>query len=198
MKTTLKRALTAILLPLVLVGCASSSPPARFYTLQALVPPVEHGSIDFGDQWVGIGPVRVPDYLDRPQIVTRGDVHRIQIHEFDRWADRVGDRILIVMMENVARLSDSKRVAPYPWPSAFRPDRRVFGEVLAFEADATGGVVLRTRWLVHVPGAPAEGDVRVSEYLENATAGDFDSITAAMSRALQSWSVDVAKALAVD
>jgi uncharacterized lipoprotein YmbA len=198
MKSTMKRALVFTLLPLLLVGCASSSPPARFYTLQALVPPVEHGSIDFGDQWVGIGPVRVPDYLDRPQIVTRGDVHRIQIHEFDRWADRVGDRILTVLMENVARLSDSKRVAPYPWAAAFRPDRRVVGEILAFEADSSGGVVLRTRWLVGAPGAPVEGDVRVSEYMENAATGDFDSITAAMSRALQRWSVDIAKALAVD
>lgn len=198
MIATLKKALTAILLPLALVACATSSPPARFYTLQALVTPVEKESVDFGDQWVGIGPVRVPTYLDRPQIVTRGDVHRLQIHEFDRWADRVGDRILIVLMENVVRLSNSKRVAPYPWPSAFRPDRRVVGEVLAFEADASGGVVLRTRWIVHVPGAPNEGDVQVSEYMENATAGDFDSITAAMSRALQRWSVDIAQALAVD
>ena len=120
MRAILRKALVVTLLPIFLAACASPSPPARFYTLQALVPQAELGSLDFGDQWVGIGPIRVPDYIDRPQMVTRGDGHRIEIHEFDRWADGVVDRILLVMMENVVRLSDSKRVAPYPWPSAFR------------------------------------------------------------------------------
>lgn len=196
MRSTLKRALVVMLLPMLLVACASPSPPARFYTLQALVPAADQGSLDFGDQWVGIGPVRIPDYMDRPQLVTRGEGHRIEIHEFDRWADGIVDRVLIVMMENVVRLSDSKRVAPYPWPSAFRPDRRVVGEILAFEAGPTGQVVLRVRWLMHETGKSAEGEVHISEYAETASPGDFDSVVGAMSRALERWSRDIAVELA--
>ena len=195
MRSILTMALAATLMPILVAACASHSPPARFYTLQALVPAEEHGSLDFGEQWVGIGPIRVPDYIDRPQMVTRGEGHRIEIHEFDRWADGVVDRILLVMMENVVRLSDSKRVAPYPWPSAFRPDRRVVGEILAFEAGPNGEVMLRVRWLVHDTDSSQEGEVRYSEYAESASPGDFDGIAAAMSRALERWSKDVASAL---
>lgn len=197
MRVKMTRILAVMMVPIVLGACASSS-PARFYTLHALVPAQEQGTLDFGDQWVGIGPVRIPDYMDRPQLVTRGDGHRIEIHEFDRWADGIVDRVLLVMMENVVRLSDSKRVAPYPWPSAFRPDRRVVGEILAFESGPTGEVVLRVRWLMHDTGNSREGEVRVSEYKESASPGDFDGIVAAMSRALERWSRDVADELAAE
>lgn len=179
-----------------LAACLSSSPPARFYTLFA--DESAHGTIQatVGNEWVGVGPIEIPSYLDRPQIVTRGEGHRLVVHEFDRWADPLKSRILDVLMENVVALSDSKRVAPYPWPSAFRPNRRVIGEINAFEAGPSGEVVLKTRWSVQVPGEPDRAEVHISRYREPATAGDFDSIAAAMSRALSRWSTDIAEALA--
>jgi len=186
---------TMVLLTVWLTGCVSSSAPARFYTLYADETHSAEVSAAIGDEWVGIGPVDIPSYLDRPQIVTRGEGHRLIVHEFDRWADPLKDRILDVLMENVVSLSDSKRVAPYPWPSAFRPDHRVLGEINAFEANASGKVVLKTRWTVQIPGQPDHAVVRISEYREAADPEDFNSIAAAMSRALARWSRDIAAAL---
>ena len=162
------------LLPLTLAACISSSPSARFYTLHADISGVDPGSQALGDDWVGVGPIDVPDYLDRPQIVTRGDGHRLIIHEFDRWADPV---------------------APYPWPSTFRPSRRMMGEITAFEARPAGDVLLRVRWLISIPGDRENEEIHVGEYVEPAAPGDFDAMAEAMSRALERWSRDIASAL---
>jgi uncharacterized lipoprotein YmbA len=183
------------LLPLTLAACISSSPSARFYTLHADISGVDPGSQALGDDWVGVGPIDVPDYLDRPQIVTRGDGHRLIIHEFDRWADPVKNRILDVVIGNVVALSDSKRVAPYPWPSTFRPSRRMMGEITAFEARPAGDVLLRVRWLISIPGDRENEEIHVGEYVEPAAPGDFDAMAEAMSRALERWSRDIASAL---
>ena len=177
-------------------GCVElggSTPPSRFYLLTPLA---ETRDLP-GDLGLGIGAIRMPAYLDRPQIVTRGDGHRLNIHEFDRWADPLSSRMLDVLIENVVAISDSKRVAPYPWPSAFRPDRRMIGEITAFEAHPGGDVLLRVRWLVRLQGEQESEEIRVGEYVEPAAPGDFDAIAEAMSRALERWSRDIAAALAV-
>ena len=51
---------------------------------------------------------------------------------------------------------------------------------------------------MHDTGNSREGEVRVSEYKESASPGDFDGIVAAMSRALERWSRDVADELAAE
>jgi len=57
----------------VLSGCFGSTPPTHFY----LVPPLTSGdtaspaSAGQRDLTLAVGPVTVPPYLDRPQIVTR-------------------------------------------------------------------------------------------------------------------------------
>lgn len=183
------------LFPIFLSACVSASPPARFYMLDP-DPIGAPGSIELGDAWVGVGPINTPDYLDRPQMVTRGEGKRLVIHEFDRWAQPVQGRVLDVLMENIVALSDSNRVAPFPWPAAFRPDRRVMGEIVAFEAGATGEVVLKVRWLLQVRDEDGDSQVYVQEYREPAPAGDFGAMAAAMSRALGRWSVDIGQALA--
>lgn len=185
-------ACTAILL----AGCVHSSPPSRFYTLQADVPAADAGTVEIGNGWVGVGPIGLPSYLDRPQIVTRGEGHRLMVHEFDRWAEPLKARVLTVLMENVVMLSDSKRVTPYPWPAEFRPDRRVAGEIAAFGAAPSGEVVLRVRWVVQAPGKAEEAAVQTGEYREDAAPGDFDAMVGAMSKALARWSQDIATALA--
>ena len=60
----------ACVLAAALLGCApigGTTPPSRFYLLTSLEapPPRTNGP------GLGVGPVRIAEYLDRPQIVTR-------------------------------------------------------------------------------------------------------------------------------
>ena len=52
------------------IGCSNSG-PSRFYLLSALS--AAGGAREDPGVSVGIGPIAFPQYLDRPQIVTRGN-----------------------------------------------------------------------------------------------------------------------------
>ena len=69
----------------LLTGCGRSIPP-RFYVLSPL-PRGQQVSAPDKPLVIGIGPVELPPYLDRPQIVSRPDANRIALAEFDRWAE---------------------------------------------------------------------------------------------------------------
>ena len=53
---------------------------------------------------IGVGPITVPKYLDRPQIVTRSGRNQLALGEFDRWAEPLQDNVLRVLAENLAFL----------------------------------------------------------------------------------------------
>src|SRR4030095_6149431 len=78
---------------LVLSGCFGSTPPTHFYLVPSLTggdtaPPV---SADQRDLTLGVGPVTVPPYLDRSQIVTRTSRAKLTLADFDQWAGPLAD-----------------------------------------------------------------------------------------------------------
>ncbi len=138
-------ALAAVLL---LAGCAST-PPSSFYTLTPLPDAtVRRGDVAAGGIAVGLGPVTFPQFLDRPQIVTRDGANRLVVNEFRRWGGSVQDDFLRVWSENLAYLLGTSRVALFPSESRMALDYRVPAEVLAFEGAADGVAALRVRWSV--------------------------------------------------
>ena len=48
---------------------------------------------------IGVGPVTVPDYLDRPQIATRSSSSSLQFSEFDRWAEPLEKNLMRVLAD---------------------------------------------------------------------------------------------------
>jgi uncharacterized lipoprotein YmbA len=83
-KTSMLVLFTAVLL----AGCGSSPAPVEFYTLNSLsgmkqqVNPANPGQ----PIAIGIGPIEIPEILNRPQIVTRTGPNKIKVDEFHRWA----------------------------------------------------------------------------------------------------------------
>ena len=71
--------ITALGLSLLLIsGCVSKSASNRFYTLNAIPKGETKANVSEGQRCIaiGIGPVELPAYLDRPQIVVRTSANR--------------------------------------------------------------------------------------------------------------------------
>ena len=78
----------------LLLGACASSPPSSFYLLTPMsAAPAVRGSGPI----VGVGPVRLADYLDRPQIVSRAAPNRLQVSEVHRWGGSLQDNLLLVL-----------------------------------------------------------------------------------------------------
>ena len=82
---------------------ACTSTPSRFYVLSSLsasetiaATAATQGPV------IGVGPITLPKYLDRPQIVTRAGSNQLALAEFDRWAEPLQDNVARVLAENLA------------------------------------------------------------------------------------------------
>ncbi|HEX5606452.1 MAG TPA: PqiC family protein, partial [Candidatus Binatia bacterium] len=64
---------------------------------------------------LGIGPIKIPRYLDREQLVTRISQNRFAIAENDRWAEPLEENFSRVLSENLSILLQIDRVAAFPW-----------------------------------------------------------------------------------
>ena len=135
---------------LVLVGGCGSSPQVEFYTLNSTRNISKMIKTPDADQMltIGVGPVAIPEILDRPQIVTRTGPNKLQIDEFHRWAGRLDEDFARVLAEDISRLLDTEQVAVYPWDVSFKPLYQVTLDIRNFEGRWGQEVFLEVFWKV--------------------------------------------------
>jgi uncharacterized lipoprotein YmbA len=188
---------SAVLAALVaLAGCADSQ-PTRFYTLSALEnAPGGTSRAALPDLTVGIGPVTLPPYLDRPQLVTRAGGNRMVLADFDSWAEPLQDVFARVLAENLALLLGTDDVLMLPQRRLVNLDYQVEVDVTRFDVDASGEAVLDARWWVLDEDGEKQLRSGRSTISEPAAVGDYTSAAAALSRALGAMSEEIAQAIA--
>lgn len=173
------------------MGCGSSSAPPAYYGLQtALVQPGQ--SFPESQLTVGVGPVQLPDYLDRAPIVTRLNPNRLQVHEGHRWAGSLQSEILRVLAANIKQETGSPQVVVFPWGSDFEPDIRIRIFIHAFEGRPAHSVRLKATWSITRPPSSQTVLLRDSEVVEKVNGDGFDSLTEAMGRSLGVLSQEIA------
>ena len=176
---------------LLLAGCSSSSPKVAFYTLNSISSdrPVATNATAGQPVSIGIGPVTIPEVLDRPQIVTRTGPHKLQIDEFHRWAGRLDEDFARVVAENVSLLMATEQVAVYPWDVNFKPRYQVILDIQRFEGHmGTGDLLLEVLWKVIDAQKKTMLRMKKSVITEPFTATDYDTLVAAKSRAVEKLS----------
>ena len=180
---------------LVLSGCLGSTPPTQLYLLPSLTapapPPAAAGPRVLT---LGVGPVTVPPYLDRPQLVTRTSRAKLTLADLDQWAAPLPDTIARALAENLALLIPTDRVVLYPWSRTLDPDAQVTVEVLQFDRGPGGQVVLVARWsLLDHDGK--EQVLRTSRLSQAVGGTDAEATVTAMGRTLEVLAQDIATTL---
>jgi uncharacterized lipoprotein YmbA len=197
--------LVLVLVTFSLAGCGSLSPkpdPSRFFTLTAIAQPgamPAKGSTNSPGVSLGIGPVRLPGYLDRQEIVTRVSQNRIDVSEYDRWAEPLETNFTRVVGQNLSVLLHTDRLVFYPWELNRRPNYQVTIEVLRFESNNQGEVQLSARWEILDTNKRMPLQAGESGITRQPTAQSTDASVAALSEALGDLSREIANAVsAVD
>jgi len=198
--TTRSRALplgiAAIAAGLLLAGCGATT-PSRFYTLSSVVAaPGEARAAASRDLTIGVGPVTLPAYLDRPQLVSRAGGNRVVLADFDSWIEPLEGMFARTLAENLSLLLATDDVVLLPQRRPVRPDYDVEVEVARFDVDTSGKAVLDARWwLLDGRGETVLQNER-STIVEPATADDQAAAAQALSRALGAMSREIAGAIA--
>ena len=184
----------AALVALMALGCAPATLPTRFYVLTA-VPPAGGAPAAARDVTVGVGPVALPGYLDRPQIVSRTGGDEIDLAEFDQWGEPLRSAVPRVLADNLAARIPTERVVLFPWRGVRTVQYQVPVEILRFEGKPGGEVVLRARWRL-LDGSGRELALRASAVTEATGGPGYGPLVAALSRALAALSGEIAAAIA--
>jgi uncharacterized lipoprotein YmbA len=144
---------------------------------------------------IGVGPVAIPEYLNRGQIVTRTGENQLELAEFDRWAEPLQKNLARVLALNFSTLLSTDRVALHPWNRSTPMDYQVIVDVGRFEAGEDGTTSLLARWSI-VDGADRKIlRVRKSSLSEPIANGDYEATVASMSRAVAALSREIAEAI---
>ncbi len=177
-------------------GCASS-PQARFYTLSSLSAPLkgQAGEPVSKGLSIGLGPIRFPDYLERPGIVTRHSGNTIEIAEFDLWAGSLKDDFLRVLAENLSILLGTDKILLYPYLGNVPLDFRIGLNLNRFEGAPGGHAALEASWVILEGLDKKEGIVQKSRITEPVSGSDYQALVSAQSRAVEKLGREIAKAI---
>jgi uncharacterized lipoprotein YmbA len=184
--------LTAVVLP-VLAGCAST-PPSKFYILSSVATDTTAQPTLLATA-IGVGPVELPKYLDRPQIAVRSGANELFYNETHRWAEVLQDNVTSVLAQNLALLVPTDKVSVFPWGRSTAIDYQAVAEISRFDADASGIVVLSAYWKLYREESREVIAQKKTVITEPAGDASYANIVAAQSRALATLSREIAAAI---
>ncbi len=177
---------------LAVTGCGST-PPSNHYQLDEPAATRLSG-IDRGIA-VGVGPVILEPYLDRPQIVIRGAGHKLELSEFNRWSEPLKDSISRVIIVNLSNMLESTRVFQVPRRNKTIPlEFRIEIEIARFDGELGGDALLVARWTLY--GRQEKALLTKVSIISESSGGEgFDNLIAAQNRTLHKLSKEIVDAI---
>jgi uncharacterized lipoprotein YmbA len=142
---------------------------------------------------IGVGPVLIPGYLDRVQIVTRSADDEVTISPYHRWAEPIESGIAKVVADNLALLVGSERIAVFPWRGGVARllDYQVVLVILRFEGAPGRQVTLDARWRL-LGNAGQDLVLKRSTFNEPVTADGYQPLVRGMNQALAALAREIA------
>jgi uncharacterized lipoprotein YmbA len=189
--TQLSLVLVSVVL-MVLSACTGISKPSKFYVLSAL-PESETTAEAVSNEnlAIGIGPITLPIYLDRSQIVTRISRNELEMNEFHRWAEPLKENFFRVLAENLSVLLETVDVSIYPRRMLTPVDYQVGIDVTRYDVTSDGKALLIAYWAVMGEGQNIL--VKKKSILSaEAASMDYKDIVAAQNQALSELSRAIA------
>lgn len=176
---------------MLLAACSGSPVKENFYTLSGPQAPMPAASASARS--IFVGPVTVPEAVDRLPMVLRTGANQVEISDAHRWAEPLKASIPRVLAETLMREMATPNVRYTRAGSPLDADFRVAVEVQRFESSLAQGATVDALWTV----TPSQGTPRIgrSTVSEPAASADPGGVAAAHSRALARVGRDIAAAM---
>jgi uncharacterized lipoprotein YmbA len=194
----LARGLTVFLtgLAICISGCLGRSPTPNFY---ALTPTQDQGiagrSSAVQKAVIGIGPVKLADYLDESQIVTRQSDNQLAKAEFHRWVGPFKNNFVNVLADDIGSLLATDKVYLFPWRASVPIDYQVTVDVVRCDGRLGEAAWLEARWSIFQGPERKLLKTARSSMREPVTGADYAALVAAESRAVAKLSQEIAAAI---
>ncbi len=183
----------AISLLIAALSACGSTPPSSYYMLSADA----HDWPGVDGLKVGVGPITVPDYLKGRGMILGREEHRLQVSEFDRWAEPLESGITRVVILNLASLLDTRQISHFPWRADAVPEYSVRLGVVQLTA-RTDDAILVASWTVLRPRTGELVEQSLSRHTLPIASDKPEDVADAYSALLLKMSEDVARVIQQD
>lgn len=195
--TSFSRGLPVILaiVAILLGGCRSQSP--RFYTLNSIQEDqaIAKRKSPVQNAVIGIGPVKLADYLDQSMLVTRTTDNQAVKAEYDRWVGSFKDNFINVLADNIGFLLSTERIYLYPWRMSVPIDYQMVLDVVRCDGRLGDAAWLEARWSIFKGPEKKLLKMNRSNIREPVSGADYAALVAAQSRAVAKLSQEIAEAI---
>jgi len=171
-----------------LVGCGA--PNKSYYLLTPAGP-----SLSGGGRGIGVGPVSLPAYLDRPNLVFKEGGNLLAVSESHRWAGDLEKNISSVLAVNLGRRLGTGNVRTYPWENDKELRYQISVDILQLHGTADGDAHLEASWRVYALPSRKMVTSRSWSANEPMRKDGYEELVAAESRLLDRLSAEISKGL---
>ena len=177
-----------LLAMLCLVGCAQ--PGKKFYMLTAAGP-----SASGGGMGIGVGPVTLAEYIDRPNLVIQQAPNELSVAEDHRWAGSLSASIARITGVNLGRLLNTGNVRVYPWQRDEEIRYQVTLDIRQLHSGEDGHAVIEAGWRAYSLPERSLKASRTFVAREPLASDGYPAMVAAQSKLIARLAEDIAKAL---
>lgn len=174
------------------LGACGSAPKERYFALSmadATAPAPDRAAYA-----IAVGPVVVPEMIDRPQMVVRVAANRVEVSELNRWAEPLKRALPRAIAASIAQNIPAARIY-LPGNDNVPPvDHRVRIEIERFDSELGKGATVEASWAVSGGGA-TETRYGRSLVREAASGPGYDELVAAHSAAAAAIGREIASAI---
>ena len=147
-----------------------------------------------GGPVIYVGPVAVPESVDRAPMVLMNSANQVELTEEHRWAEPLKTAIARVVGEHLMRLLGTTRVMSSRVGTGSDVDYRIALDVQRFDSSLAQGASVEVLWTITGKRANPPRSGR-SSVREPATAATPEGVAAAHSKALARVASDIAAAM---
>ncbi|MFA6349961.1 MAG: PqiC family protein [Candidatus Omnitrophota bacterium] len=183
---------------LILNGCLSvpDSPKPRLYMPFSAAGSQDIQKFEFPYQCIiGVGPVKIPEYLNRPQIVTRGKDNLLTFAQFDRWAEPLDAALLRMLNENISAMLSGAEVMKFNWSILAPVKYQVSVDIIKIESDLDKDLELVAQWSIFDLNIRELIFTKRTQLFEPVQPNDYFGLNQALSSAVTKLSIEIAQKL---
>ena len=175
----------------IISSCAKSSKPVEYYMLDASVG-IDNNQTLKGDDgpMIGLGPIRLPEYLDRFQMVVAVSENKYKLIDGHRWAEKLDQNISLALFKTLPSQLGTDRMIRYPWPQRPGVDFQVKIDILELNIDQDGRSQLIAQWSIKSRDKTILN--KRSTFTAQASTTDIDKMVQAQSECLTKLGQDIA------
>ncbi len=189
----IRRLLLINILAFGISGCGTT-PSSQLYLLSANATTATTEIAEYNIH-IGLGPIELPAYLKRKQIVIMTSDNSLHASEYHRWAEPLEMNFARVVAQNLSIALPNADISKFPRLNNNQLDVQARIQVLRFDTDSSNVARLSVRWELIDKNNEMLHPTQSREFVNQASSKEYEALVQALSECVSDFSNELAETI---